>query len=75
MLNRAKEIAKMPAFVIVQSGFNRTGETEAILCAPNTATGVPDHKTDVPVRVRLVSEQVLSVDDDSCAIIWSVDPL
>src|SRR5262249_18300967 len=27
------------------------------------------------VRVQLVSEQVLSVDDNSRAIIWSVDPL
>jgi hypothetical protein len=62
----------MPAFVIVQSGFNRTGETEAILCAPNPATGVPDRRTAVPVRVRLVSEQVLSVDDERREIVSSV---
>jgi hypothetical protein len=74
MLNRQEEIAQMPSYVIVQSGFDRIGETEATLCAPSVA-GFPDRRTDVPVRVRLVSEQVLSVDDDSCAIIWSVDPL
>jgi hypothetical protein len=53
----------------------RIGETiEATLCDPGI-TGFPDRRTDLPVRVQLVSEQVLSVDDDSRAIIWGVVPL
>jgi hypothetical protein len=48
----------------------RINETvEAILCDLNAA-GFPDRQTDVPVRVRLVSEQVLSVDDEPRGIIW-----
>jgi hypothetical protein len=62
----------MPSYVIVQSA-GRIGETvEATLCDLGVA-GFPDRRTDVPIRVRRVSEQVLSVDDDSCAIIWSVE--
>jgi len=64
----------MPSYVIMQS-LGRIGETiDATLCDPGVA-GFPDRRTDVPVRVQLVSEQVLSVDDNSRAIIWSVDPL
>jgi hypothetical protein len=64
----------MPSYVIVQS-LGRIGETiEATLCDLSVA-GFPDRRTDVPVRVQLVSEQVLSVDDDSRAIIWSVDSI
>src|SRR5215469_14791586 len=60
----------MPALVIVQS-LGRIGETiEATLCDPGV-TGFPDRRTDVPVRVRLVSEQVLSVDDEPRRIISS----
>jgi len=58
----------MPSYVIVQS-LGRIGETvEATLCDLNAA-GFPDRQTDVPVRVRLVSEQVLSVDDEPRGII------
>jgi hypothetical protein len=65
----------MPSYVIVQSGFDRIGETiDATLC-DRSVVGFPDRRTDVPVRVRLISEQVLSVDDDPRAIIWSVVPL
>ena len=46
-------------YVIVPSGI---GET---------AGGTPDRRRDVPVRVRLVSERVLCVDDERRAIIWS----
>jgi hypothetical protein len=54
----------MPSYVIVQSA-GRIGETvEATLCDLGVA-GFPDRRTDVPIRVRPVSEQVLSVDDDS----------
>jgi hypothetical protein len=61
----------MPSYVIVQS-LGRIGETvEAILCDLNAA-GFPDRQTDVPVRVRLVSEQVLCVDDEPRRVIWSV---
>jgi hypothetical protein len=59
----------MPSYVIVQR-LGRIGETvEATLCAPGVL-GFPDRRTDVPVRVRLVSEQVLSVDDEPRGIIW-----
>jgi hypothetical protein len=59
----------MPSYVIMQSA-GRIGDTvEAILCDLNAA-GFPDRQTDVPVRVRLVSEQVLSVDDEPRGIIW-----
>jgi len=61
----------MPAYVITPS-LGRIDETiDATLCDPGVS-GYPDRRTDVPVRVRLVSEQVLSVDDDLRAIIWSV---
>src|SRR5262249_554539 len=64
------EIAQMPSYVFVQSGSNRIGETiEAMLCDPGVA-GFPDRRTDVPVRVRLVSEQVLAVDDELRRVIW-----
>ena len=50
----------MPSFVIAQSGFGRIGETiEATLCDPSVA-GFPDRKTDVPIQVRLVSEQTFA---------------
>ncbi len=53
----------MPSYVIVQSGFE-IGETiAATLCAPGVAG--------LPVRVCLVSEQVLFVDDVLRGIIWS----
>src|SRR5262249_25008300 len=53
------------------ASLGRIGETiEATLWAPSVA-GFPDRRTDVPVRVRLASEQVLSVDDDPRGIIWS----
>jgi hypothetical protein len=62
----------MPCYVIVRSGFRRTGETiDATLCEPNIF-GFPNHKTDVPVRVRLVSEQVLAVDGENHRIISCV---
>ena len=71
MLNRQEEIAQMPSFVIAQSGFGRIGETiEATLCDPSVA-GFPDRKTDVPIQVRLVSEQTLCVDGEPRQIIWS----
>jgi len=61
----------MPSFVIAQSGFGRIGETiEATLCDPSVA-GFPDRKTDVPIQVRLVSEQTLCVDGEPRQIIWS----
>lgn len=54
----------MPSYVITTQSLGRVGETiEATMCDLNV-TGFPDRGTDVPVRVRLVSEQVLSVDDD-----------
>src|SRR5215831_14139471 len=60
----------MPAFVIVES--KRIGETiEATLCDPGVL-GFPDRRTGVPVRVRLVSEQTLSVDGDPRGIISCV---
>jgi hypothetical protein len=53
----------MPSYVIMHAS-KRIGETiEATLCDPSI-TGVPDRRTGVPVRVRLVSEHVLSVDDE-----------
>ena len=61
----------MPAFVIVESS-SRTGEMiDAILCDPNVATGVPDRRSDTPVRVRLPrsGERLLYVDDQPRAII------
>ncbi|HMF28089.1 MAG TPA: hypothetical protein VKE42_04915 [Candidatus Cybelea sp.] len=60
----------MPSYVIMRSA-GRIGETiDATLCDLNAA-GFPDRRTDVPVRVRLVSERVLAVDDDPRGIIWS----
>src|SRR5215467_12030993 len=60
----------MPAYVITPS-LGRIGETiDATLCDPGV-TGFPDRRTDVPVRVRRVSEQVLSVDDEPRRVIWS----
>jgi len=51
----------MPAYVITPS-LGRIDETiDATLCDPGVS-GYPDRRTDVPVRVRLVSEQVLSVE-------------
>ena len=51
------------------------GETvDAMLCDPSVA-GFPDRRTDVPVQVRLVSEQTLCVHDEPRAIIWSVDSI
>jgi hypothetical protein len=53
----------MPSYVFVRS-LGRIGETiDAMLCDPSVAR-FPDRRTNVPVRVRLISEQVLSVDDD-----------
>jgi hypothetical protein len=61
----------MPSYVIVQSS-KRIGETtEAILCDPGVL-GFPDRRTDVPVRIRRVSEQVLSVDGKNRGIISCV---
>ena len=61
----------MPAYVIMPSSLGRIGETiDATLCDPSVS-GYPDRRTEVPVRVRLISEQVLSVDDDPRGIIWS----
>ena len=61
----------MPSYVIAQS-LARIGETiEATLCDPNSVAGFPDRRTDVPVQVRLVSEQTLCVDGESRRIIWS----
>ena len=60
----------MPSYVIMQSA-GRIGDTvEAILCDPGVA-GFPDRRTDVLVRVRRVSEQILSVDDEPRRVIWS----
>jgi hypothetical protein len=58
----------MPSYVIVHSS-KRIGETtDATLCDPNVA-GFPDRRTDVPVQVRLVSEQTLCVDGEPRRII------
>lgn len=63
----------MPAFVTLQSGRCKVGETlDATLCDPHAATGQPNHKTDVPVRVRLVNEHVLSVDGEPREIVSCV---
>jgi hypothetical protein len=70
MLNRREEIAQMPSYVIMQSA-GRIGETvQATLCNPSV-TGFPDRRSDVPVQARLVSEQMLCVDDEPRRIIWS----
>jgi hypothetical protein len=61
----------MPAFVIVQRLGKLGDAVDAVLCAPG-ALGFPDRKTSVPVRVRLVSEQVLCVDDEPRRIVSSV---
>jgi hypothetical protein len=60
----------MPAFVIVH-GFERTGETDAIICDPSPV-GVSDRKTATPVRVQLFREQTLSVNSKACGIISNV---
>ena len=61
----------MPSYVIMHSP-RRIGETvEATLCEPGPL-GYPDHKTNVPVQVRLVSEQILAVDGENCRIISCV---
>lgn len=61
----------MPSYVIVHSP-RRIGETiEATLCEPGPL-GYPDHKTNVPVQVRLVSEQILAVDGENRRIISCV---
>jgi hypothetical protein len=41
-----------------------------MLCDPSVA-GFPDRRTDVPVHVRLVSEQTLCVDGEPRRIVWS----
>jgi hypothetical protein len=54
----------MPSYVIMQQSAGRIGDTvEAILCDLNAA-GSPDRGTDVPVRVRRISEKTLYVDDE-----------
>jgi hypothetical protein len=61
----------MPSYVTVQSGFNKIGDTvEATLCDIGVL-GFPDRRTNVPVRVRLVSGEVLCVDDELRRIISS----
>ena len=61
----------MPSYVIMQSAA-RIGDTvEAILCDLGVA-GSPDRGTDVPVRVRRISEKTLCVDDEPRRIIWGV---
>ena len=61
----------MPAYVITPS-LGRIGETiDATLCDPSVS-GYPDRRTDVPVRVRRVSEQTLLVDGAPRRIIWSM---
>jgi hypothetical protein len=60
---RAKEeIAKMPSYVIVQSGFDRIGETKATLCDPGVL-GFPDRRTDVPVKAT-ITEKSITIDDE-----------
>jgi len=60
----------MPSYVIVQS-LARIGDTvDATLCDLDLA-GSPDRGTDVPVRVRRISERTLCVDDEPRRIIWS----
>jgi hypothetical protein len=62
----------MPSYVIMQESAGRIGDTvEAILCDLNAA-GSPDRGTDVPVRVRRISEKTLYVDDEPRRIIWGV---
>src|SRR5215831_9347134 len=61
----------MPSFVIVESA-GRTGETTAVLCDPNAVTGYPDRGTDVPIRLQLISDRMLSVDGEPRQIISAV---
>ena len=62
----------MPAFVIVQQQLSKSGDAiDGVLCAPGVL-GFPDRKTAVPVRVRLISEQLLCVDDEPRRIVSSV---
>jgi mRNA-degrading endonuclease toxin of MazEF toxin-antitoxin module len=56
----------MPACVIVSSS-RQNGELDAVICAPGT--NGPDRTSAVPVKVKLVSEQVLSVDGQPHEII------
>jgi len=61
----------MPSYVIMQS-LGRIGETvdvEAILCDPGVAS-FPDRRTNVPIRIKLVSERMLCVDGEPRRIIW-----
>jgi hypothetical protein len=61
----------MPSYVI-QSGFHRIGETtDAILSDPGVA-GFPDRRTNVPVRIKLVSEHILCVDGEPRRVVWSM---
>ena len=62
----------MPSYLIVQSGFDRIGETEATLCDPGVL-GFPDCKTAVPVQARLVSERMLSIDGEPRRVVWSME--
>src|SRR5215831_5033876 len=61
----------MPAFVIVQRLGKLGDAMDAVICAPGIL-GFPDRKTDVPVRIRLTSEQTLCVDDEPRRFIWSI---
>jgi len=60
----------MPSYVIVRSA--RIGETVAATLCDLTVAGSPDRGTDVPVRVRRISEKTLCVDDEPRRIIWGV---
>ena len=59
----------MPSFVIMQQS-GKIGETfDATLC---DAAGFPDRQSDVPVRVRRISDHVLAIDDQPRSVISSV---
>jgi len=61
----------MPSYVIVQS-LGRIGEVvDATLCDLDAA-GSPNRETDVPVRVRRMSEKMLCVDDEPRRVIWGI---
>src|SRR5215472_9299966 len=63
--------AAMPAFIIAQQ-LGRTGETvDATLCDPGPA-GWPDRRTDVPIKLRRVSERLVYVDGEPRSVVSSV---
>jgi hypothetical protein len=59
----------MPSFVIAH-GPGRTGQTfDAVICDPSAATGHPDRRSAVPVKIRLVNDRTFAVDGENREII------